>query len=202
MDVLLAGVYSGSANGLSDGFRRWVSHVGGSPRFRPRRPKEQGRTVDRRTARSTCGNSRAAHGCRQTRSAPSAALRTPQPHPATADAAYRAVSRPEEADEPARRKTRSSLAVIRPHGASRFPRRAYEPPHTESMIAMDQAGHGLVLADGDSPGWASRRRASYADRTGTPNERSTLPAADGCVREPWPSSGTLAGTLLDRHRPL
>src|SRR5918994_1568093 len=36
----------------------------------------------------------AAPGCRQTRSAPSAGFRTPQPHSATADPAYRTVRRP------------------------------------------------------------------------------------------------------------
>src|SRR5918996_2539515 len=70
----------------------------------------------------------AAPGCGEPRSAPSAALRTPQPQPATAQAAYRAVGRPEEADEPARRQTRSSRAVVGHHG--RLP-----DPHAPSLRA-------------------------------------------------------------------
>jgi hypothetical protein len=55
---------------------------------------------------------RATPDCRETRSPPSAALWTPQPHAATAHAEYRAVRRPGEANEPARRQARSSLAIV------------------------------------------------------------------------------------------
>jgi hypothetical protein len=52
-------------------------------------------------------------GRRQPQRAPPSRLGTPEPHPAAADTADRAVQRPREADEPARWKTRTSNAFDR-----------------------------------------------------------------------------------------